>query len=138
MDKPIEQMSDRELQRAIAELRGWDVVQHGDLWCGVHPGRGLVPFSKEIVNNRQVAWNLMFADYIPNWPQDTHAAAVDLLAEMPGWVLYYSGGFPVFWVVKGNAEDYEIPEDCPTINHTYPARAISEAWLAWKRGKDGR
>lgn len=109
--KPIGDMTNTELQRAIAELRGWTGIIHSA--------------SKYLLAHRpeQIAGERL---RVPNWPQDTHAAVVDLLAEMEGFTLEY---WREHWSICTGIE-VVCSADTPT-------RAISEAWLAWKRGNDG-
>lgn len=132
-DKPIDEMSDRELQRAIAELRGYRITRDtkglGMLICpdGSIIGLGGAPG----VSMDAYVWGV-FEYRIPNWPQDTHAAVVDLLAECEGAKLaWWFGDWEAYFPITTTTDKASIAES----NH--PARAISEAWLAWKRGKDG-
>lgn len=107
-DKPVNEMTDDELRQVIAELRGWVGISENDFGISVgyfHGG----PFP------------------IPNWPQDTHAALVDLLTEMKGYWLQY---FDKAWNVLSHEGIY-----APIGTHPHPARAICEVWVLWKKGQ---
>lgn len=110
--KPASDMTDSELQRAIAELRGWTSVSDED-----------GPDLTGLIPNPTREYDFWV---VPTWPQDTHAACVDLLAEMEGYNLRWSTAYHG-WSV----ENYNVQK---VRRHTHPARAIAEAWYIWKIG----
>lgn len=128
MNKSIEQMSDRELQRAIAELRGITIQPSSN-------GYWLITMPDGKVNlisgtNIEEVWDYALYHKLPRWPMSTHVAVVDLLAECEGAKLAWCfGDWEAYFPITATTDKASIAES----NH--PARAISMAWLAWKRGE---
>jgi hypothetical protein len=136
--KLIDQMTPDEMRREIATRLGYTLYlsANGD-WCLVYPNGKI----KNTWLSAQHELDEVFPiccefEWIPNWPTDLNAAARDLLAIMPGWTLYYTGGYPFHWRVRGNPDDYELPEDIPCFNNEDPATAICLAWLQMERDKE--
>ena len=109
------QMSDDELNRLIAERRGWTNFalddRIGDLiaWMGMPPD-----------------WQARNRVTVPGYSSDLNAAA-ELLKDIPNGGLYFDEDEQK-WGTNGWFDGTGLVADAM---HDQPARAVSESWLLW-------
>lgn len=117
----INEMSDLQLQRVIAELLGWTKLRERPHYY--HPER------LELIGHNSVEINPDYEVIIPCWPIDTNSA-LELLKQMPGYTLDWWAADKEWWIVECDMDGYKTLASSPTAS-----RAISEAFAAMKEAE---
>ena len=126
----VSEMTNRQLQEAIAKQQGIKIVKRDDKWFLMFPDGTFRDLGGQGVSQETI-YMMAYKHFVPNWPQDIDAALRDLAME--GRLVLRPSLVAQRWIVcklKGVRLSKKSLDVWPDVwvEHESLARAIAEAY----------